>query len=171
MPRHYYFFVVLVLIFTVSLQAQFYRVSPEQWGERLVAVVPLVGNGRPDNPIRPKFVPAPLTAAERQASRLEGARLANEAREGKIDRAAEIVMKRQLHSFSWVLSDDGKSAIVEFVAAHRDAFAEILQDKAVKVFDKKATLSSEGGKQAAKDELRRVKKDFEWEDLRTAVLN
>jgi hypothetical protein len=55
------------------------------------------------------------------------------------------------------------------VAAHRDAFAEILKDKAVRVFDKRELFHGEAGKAAAREELRRVKKDFEWEELRAGA--
>ena len=61
-------------------------------------------------------------------------------------------------SYSMTLSDDGKSAIVEFSARDRKAFAEILNSRRpdVKAFERgKAT------KEEIENEFRKVKKDFD----------
>jgi hypothetical protein len=54
------------------------------------------------------------------------------------------------------LSDDGKSALVEFVARDMSAFTAILGDKSIKVFvkgkDKKGDIEAE---------LKKYKKDFD----------
>jgi hypothetical protein len=71
-------------------------------------------------------------------------------------------------AFSYVLSDDGKFAIVEFVASDEAAFAEILKDPEVKVYLKKEFLSSAASKEEAEGEFKKIKKDFDWSLLRTA---
>ena len=61
-------------------------------------------------------------------------------------------------AYSWQLSDDGKSAIFEFVASNRAAFAEILNSKDPKVIvferDKKSKAETES-------EIKKEKKDFD----------
>ena len=100
-------------------------------------MVPLVGKGTADDPRRPAFVPAP-------------------APKGTPPPTNGII------GFTMVLSDDGKSALVEFVARDRAALAAILADTrpGVKVFEK--------GK-AKRDEIllefRKHKKDFDFERL------
>jgi hypothetical protein len=62
-----------------------------------------------------------------------------------------------------VLADDGKRAIVEFVARDRAAFAEILKDATVRAVEKRKLAEV-----AEVDELKKVKKDFDPKQLRTA---
>ena len=61
-------------------------------------------------------------------------------------------------AYSWQLSDDGKSAIVEFVAADRKAFVEILnsKDPKVRLFEK-----GKNSKDETESELKKQKKDFD----------
>ncbi len=68
---------------------------------RIIAVVPLVGQGTPEDPKRPLYAPSPQVAA---------------ARTGII-------------AFTHRISDDGQHAIVEFVAVNRAAFRELLADQ------------------------------------------
>jgi len=83
---------LLLLINTVFAQN---RVSPQMMYHRVWAVVPLIGTGKPDDPKRPMFVPSP---AEQTAKFRKG------------DRSGII-------GYSMQLSDDGQSALVEFVGA------------------------------------------------------
>jgi hypothetical protein len=69
-------------------------------GERIIAVVPLVGSGTPGDPQRPMFAPKP---SETVAALAQG-------------KAPQFV------SYHYVITDDGTAAIVEFVAASRAAF-------------------------------------------------
>src|SRR5689334_15396979 len=84
--------VALLLLLMNALFAQ-NRVSPEMMYHRVWAVVPLIGSGKPDDPKRPLFTPSPAESAAK-------------AKNG--DRSGII-------GFSMQLSDDGKSALVEFV--------------------------------------------------------
>jgi hypothetical protein len=66
--------------------------------------------------------------------------------------------------FTYVLSDDGQSALVEFVARDASAFQHILADKSIKAFRK--------GKDKREDieaEFRKHKKDFSFENFGMSV--
>lgn len=77
--------------------------SPGGNYHRVWAVTPLVGSGKPGDPIRPMFVPAEPAAAS--------------------DRSGVLGYQMQL-------SDDGKFALVEFVFATPAAFQAVLQTEA-----------------------------------------
>jgi hypothetical protein len=111
-------------------------VDPRNSYQRLLCVVPIVGSGTMQDPRRPEFAPAPVASIAAQSSR------------------AGIL------AFTWVASDDGKSALVEFVARDRAAFQPILADKRpnVRVFEK--------GKAAKADietEFKNARKNFDLE--------
>ncbi|HYL35377.1 MAG TPA: hypothetical protein VEV17_05655 [Bryobacteraceae bacterium] len=80
------------------------RVDPRQMYERVMAVVPLVGAGTPEDPKRPLYAPLP--------------------------HGRDSTSRTGILGFTYVLSDDGKSALVEFVARDRSAFQQILADAA-----------------------------------------
>jgi hypothetical protein len=104
-------------------------VPNERLTARVLAVVPLVGTGKPDDPIRPMFALSPkeLTALPPRA-----------------DRRPPGIMASH-----YLLSDDKKSAIVEFMEADRATLAPLLNstDARVKVFERgvhnKATIEAE----------------------------
>jgi hypothetical protein len=106
-----------------SLSAQ-PRVDPRNMYERCWAVVPLVGKGTFEDPIRPMYAPLPSAV--------------------KISAAAP---RTGILGFTHVLSDDGKHALVEFVARDRSAFNAILADPNVTAFikgrDKREDLEAE----------------------------
>ena len=122
----------LLLISISALFAQ-NRVSPEMIYHRVWAVVPLIGKGTPDDPRRPMFVSSP---AEQKA------------KFDKSDRSGII-------GYSMQLSDDGKSALVEFVGATPSELQFIVNSKVpgVKAFErgkaKKEDIEAEFKKQKA----------------------
>jgi hypothetical protein len=127
-----------VFLVVAALFAQ-HRVDPRNSYHRVIAVVPLVGSGTQDDPVRPKH--APMARAGRTAA------------EGII-------------AFGFQPSDDGKHAIVEFVALDRAALADVLDDKGpdVMVFEK--------GKAKRADieaALRRFRKNFDLDKFGVAV--
>lgn len=83
-------------------------VDPRVRYERLVCIVPMVGAGTAEDPRRPMYTPA----GPREAT--------------------------PFLAVSYLASDDGNSALVEFVAVDRSAFDGILQDRdaRVKKFEK-----------------------------------
>ena len=98
-------------------------------------VAPLTGTGTWSDPKHPLYAPSP-------------AQINPASRTGII-------------GYTHVLSDDGQSALVEFVARDAAAFAPILADKSIKSFRK--------GKDKREDieaEFRKHKKDFSFENFR-----
>lgn len=91
-------------------------------GERLIAVMPVIGKGTVSDPLRPLFLPArslpPVASAEAAA------------------RVPNLRAVRDVESWSWHLSDDKKFAIVECVARERGAFQQILADPRIRAFVK-----------------------------------
>lgn len=113
------------------------RVNLRNTYERLICVVPMVGAGTPADPRRPLYAPLPPS------------RGVAPSRDGII-------------GFAYQVSDDGRFAIVEFVAHDRAGLKQILTDKSpdVKVFEK--------GKARREDielELRKHKKDLDLDRL------
>ena len=102
-----------VSLLLLSLSALFAqnRVSPEMMYHRVWAVVPLIGKGTADDPRRPMFAPSPSEIAEKMK---------------RGDRSGVI-------SYSMQLSDDGKSALVEFVGATPTELKVIVNSKAAGV--------------------------------------
>jgi hypothetical protein len=85
-----------------------HRVDPRNTYYRVIAVVPLsAGSGTPDDPKRPKYAPWPPSRSQ-----------------------------TGIIAYSQQLSDDGKLALVEFVARDRAAFQAIFNDKTIRFFEK-----------------------------------
>jgi hypothetical protein len=119
---------ILCAVGSFSTPAFSQRVDPNNLHERVYAVVPMSGKGTYDDPIRPLFAPT----------------------------LSDLRKPGAIHSFSYQLSDDGKYALVEFVALDRAALVPILNDaRTLKAFEK--------GKHKLADierELRRFKQNF-----------
>jgi hypothetical protein len=103
-----------------------HSVDPRNTYHRVICVVPMIGSGTAADPKRPKYAPAP------------GSALAN-----------------GIIGFTQTPSDDGKSAIVEFVARNRSAFAAIFADTSITVYEKGSQSGS-----AVETALQQVKKSF-----------
>jgi len=106
------------------------RVDARNTHERLICVVPMIGAGTPEDPRRPLYAPLP----------------------GKTPRGSGII------GYAFQASDDGRFALVEFVARDRAALKPILEDRRaeVKVFEK-GTHS----RTAIETELRKFQKNFD----------
>jgi len=103
--------------------------------ERTMVIVTMTGSGSFDDPVRPMYTPLPSALKTATASRT----------------------RTGILGFTYVLSDDGKHALVEFVARDRAAFQQILADTTVKSFVK--------GKDKREDveaEFKKYKKDFDF---------
>jgi hypothetical protein len=113
--------------FSIPVYGQ-HRVDAKNLHERVYAVVPMIGAGTYDDPKRPLFAPT----------------------------LNDLRKPGAIQSFSYELSDDGKYALVEFVAQDRAALAHIVSDaRTVKAFEK--------GKHKRDDierELRRFRRNF-----------
>ena len=117
---------VLMLAPVVCAQ---HRVDPSNTYNRVVAVVPMIGAGTPQDPKRPQYAPWPIQK----------------------DGSATAIL-----SYSHVISDDGRFALVEFVARDRKAFQAILADKTIQVFEK-----GKDRKEDIERELKKFKGDFD----------
>ena len=121
------------------------RLDPMFLYERIWATVPVVGTGKAHDPFRLMFVPNPAAHLRQNAPKGKGP-----------DRKTDIL------TFQVWFSDDGKTALVEFVAADRAAFASILSSRlpGVKVFERgKAT------KEEVEAEFRKYKPNFRIDNV------
>ena len=127
------------------------RANPGARYERIICVVPMTGAGTVQDPKRPMFTAPP--AQSLAAENTDAATSRSEA-------------NRKILAFQSVLSDDGQSAIVMFVARSRQAFRTILSDpNTIRHF--------EPDKIAEKDlvqELRKYKRNFDLKMLRVRAL-
>ncbi len=87
-------------------------VSLRNTHERILCIVPMVGRGTEDDPRRPLFAPTEAGRAVQQASH-----------------EAAVAARQGIIAYAFQESDDGKTALVEFVALDREAFASILESK------------------------------------------
>lgn len=84
------------------------RVDPLNMYERVIAIVPMIGQGTAADPHRPMYAPLPT---EMDFKGLTGPM-----------------------AFNSVLSDDGNFALIELVARNRSVFATILADTTIQTF-------------------------------------
>ena len=106
--------------------------------ERVLVIAPLIGKGTVADPKRPMYAP-----------------LATEMSDPK---------RTGIIGYTYQVSDDGKTALVEFVARDRSAFKGILGDITVKAFIK--------GKDKPKDieaEFKKYKKTFSFDNFGVRV--
>jgi hypothetical protein len=114
-----------LLVLAAVVCAQ-HSVDPRNTYHRVICVVPMTGSGTAADPKRPKYAPASGSA-----------------------------LPTGIIGFTQVPSDDGKSAIVEFVARNRSAFDTIFADTTIIVYEK----GSQSGT-AIEAALQQVKKGF-----------
>lgn len=129
--RHSLAYLWILILAAPSLAQQ--PVDPHNLHERVLCVVPIVGSGTMEDPRRPMYAPLPPKAGEARS-------------------------RADIHSFTWLESDDGRFALVEFVALDRIAFAAIYAEgrSDVKVFEK-----GKARRQDIEGEFRKHRKDFD----------
>jgi hypothetical protein len=106
-------FLLVALFLWVPLSAQ-HRVDLRNRYERVLAIVPMVGSGTPDDPMRPDYAPLPPSAAVTPLVTTSS--------------LATPSSPEGIIGFSYQVNDDGKFALVEFVARSRDVFKPLLAD-------------------------------------------
>jgi hypothetical protein len=106
------------------------KVDPASMYHRAYAVVPMVGSGTQSDPFRPMFAPTTSTAAATRTGIL---------------------------AYQMQVSDDGKSALVEFVAATRLDLLPVISSTAVgvAVFERGAATQAQ-----IEAEFQKYKKNF-----------
>jgi|SRR6185312_10449409 len=117
-----------------------HKVDPRNSYERIYCIVPLVGAGTTDDPQRPKYAP--------------------------VSQLQDSTARKGILAYTWRRSDDGKFALVEFVAQDKAAFKELLADTDanVKVFIKGQSTRAE-----IEGELKKHRKDFSLDNFEVAV--
>jgi hypothetical protein len=107
---------VLVCLYALALPVRAQqRVDPRNRYERVLAIVPLTGNGTVEDPILPMYAPSPSASSVS---------------------ATDPASRGGIIAYTYVPSDDGKFALVEYVARDRAAFKTILSDRSVTAFVK-----------------------------------
>ena len=99
-------FVTALLVLVGVVCAQ-HSVDPRNTYHRVICVVPMIGSGTAADPRRPQYAPAPGSA-----------------------------LPDGIIGFTQVPTDDGKFAIVEFVARTRKALLPILDDTTITSYEK-----------------------------------
>jgi hypothetical protein len=109
------------------------RVDPRNSYERVLAVVPLIGSGTHDDPIRPMFAPAP--------------------------NAIDTVGRTGVIAYTYVPSDDGKFALAEFVLRDRKQFQPLLS--AASAANVKTFIKGVNTRADIETAFKQYKKDFD----------
>lgn len=105
------------------------RVDPRNMYERVIAIVPMVGQGTDTDPRRPMYAPVPSTTATSTTSTTEAPSAPAPATP-----ATPLAGSTGILGYTMVESDDGNFAIVEFVARDRSIFSNILADATIQAF-------------------------------------
>lgn len=139
--------VVSVLVGVCSLMPALIAAPPDHSViyPRLICVVPMIGSGTAQDPYRPLFSPnSPPVASQA----------------GGLNESSQII------AFQSVPTDDGKAAIVIFVARDYAAFKPILRDsRVIQQFERGRWKADDLTKQ-----LQRFKKNFDLKMLRVGAL-
>lgn len=122
------------------------RVDSRNSYERILVVLPLIGAGTNDDPVRPMFIPAPAPASASPAA------VSTDPSALSMDPTS----RNGILGYTFILSDDGKFALTEIVMRDRAGFQPILVTAGIKTFIK--------GVQARTNieaEFKKYKKDFD----------
>lgn len=99
--------VLFAMLLLSEVVASQRRVDPRNTYNRVICIVPLVGKGTTADPKRPEYAPWPPSEDP-----------------------------KGIVGYYFVPTDDGKSAVVEFIARNRSAFQSLFNDKTIKLFEK-----------------------------------
>ena len=132
------FFIPFFIPVDIAAQTPARRVDARNSYRRVYCVVPMVGVGTWADPRRPKY--APLMANRDPTSR------------------------SGILAYSYQPSDDGHFALVQFVAADRNAFQEVQADASAKTFQR-----GSADPVAILEEFQKFKKGFRLETIEVAV--
>ena len=137
---------VCLLAAGASLAPAQTALDPSKMHERVIAIVPMVGSGTFNDPIRPMFAPRFNSDAVTDDINLKG-------REKAFKDFAEQILE-----YTYTASDDGKYAIVEFVARDRKTFAPLLNSGRS---DIRFFVKGKHSKAEIETEVKKIKKDFD----------
>jgi hypothetical protein len=120
MRRSLSIFGLLLASFTVNLLGQQHAVDPANRYYRVIALVHLTGSGKPDDPIRPQFVPGPAEAIAQASAAVAGGTNENPVTTAAAPARAGII------AWSFQLTDDKQMAIVHIVALDHHSLDQVL---------------------------------------------
>lgn len=100
-------------------------------------VLPLIGTGTLEDPVRPSLIPAPRSAS-------------------RVLQTSVAAPQSPILGYTFVISDDGKSALTEIVMRDRSAFPAVAATPGVTAFIKGVNT-----RQDIETEFRKYKKDFD----------
>jgi hypothetical protein len=146
--------VVCLTAFVASINVQ-PRVDPRNSYERILVILPTVGSGTVEDPIRPMFIPSPRSATPNLLSIPAGTPAPVPATPGTPDTSA-LTPPPIILGYTFVLSDDGKLALTEIVMRDRSGFQPILATPGLTTF-----LKGVNTRQDIETEFRKYKKDFD----------
>jgi hypothetical protein len=127
---------VLVCLYAMAATASAQpRVDPRNSYERVLAVVPLIGSGTHDDPIRPMFSPAP--------------------------KAIDTVGRTGVIAYTYVLSDDGTLALTEFVLRDRKQVQPFLGSVSAGMANVNIFIKGVNTRADIEAEFKKYKKDFD----------
>ena len=142
--------VVCLLAGIGAAQAQ-PRVNERNMYERVLAIVPMIGAGTAADPKRPMYAPTPSVLAT-TAHATTGA-----------PGTTTPPTRTGILGFTYELSDDGKFALVEFVARDRTAFQTILSDAAAPGATVQAFVKGVHQKADVEAAFKALKKNFDFD--------
>ncbi len=118
-----------------------HNVDPTRYGETVLAVVPMQGAGTATDPRRPLFAPN-----------------FNDPRQRPDPKSPNVI-----RSARFIPSDDGRFAIVEFVAKDRRGLQPILNHGRADVIVFEPRRNRAHDKAAVEPQIRRFKRDFDFD--------
>jgi len=128
------------------------RVDPRNMYERVIAIVPIIGQGTDDDPRRPMYAPVVSEVATPTAPvSTSGA----STTPTPAPPATPLAGSPGIVGYSMVESDDGKSALVEFVSHDQSVFSNILADTTIQAF-----LKGRDSRSAAEAAFQKLKQGF-----------
>lgn len=125
----------LVLPLLAAVLFAQHRVDPRNIYNRVICVVPFVGTGTPADPKRPMYAPWPPSQDP-----------------------------NGILAFSFRPTDDGKLAVVEFVARNRAAFDPIFNNTTILVFERGRAARAD-----IESAIRPLRQDFDMDKFGTVV--
>jgi hypothetical protein len=138
---------VVCLLASISAAIAQPRVDPLNMYQRVIAIVPMVGQGTEADPRRPMYAPVPTADATSSTATPTTATPATPA--------TPLAGSTGILGYAMVQSDDGNSAIVEFVARDPSIFQNILADTTIQAF-----LKGRDTRQAAEAAFQKLKPSF-----------
>jgi hypothetical protein len=162
-------FCLLLFGFSEMVSAQ-HAVDPVQRYHRLICLVHLTGSGKSGDPVLPEYAPVASSAVSTASAPASGptttATAAGNSSTAPSPSATAAGARSGILAWSSQITDDGKMAIVHYVAVDRVAFASILADTRpeIRVFE-----IGKDKPDAIEAEMKKYKKDFTLDSIQVVA--